>query len=223
MSIASVTAPLKSAISEPKPGQCVAAPMCKVAMLTPLTLLLLLLACARNDPVDDNAVAPSDGLIGDLAARDLSSPANAAAAEAMQQASWPTASNGLHWSFSAQDRTALFGPTGSPAFSIQCQKQREGEAQLIFVRYLPPSTEGQATLSFTGNGQAASLPVSAIRNPDGIGGQWRAAVAPDDHARDVAETFGGPGTVEVSVSGTPPLVVPPAAEPRHGLADCLRG
>jgi hypothetical protein len=48
-------------------------------------------------------------------------------------------------------------------------------------------------------------------------------VPPDDHARDVAETFTGTGAVEVSVSGTPPLVVPSTAEPRRVLADCLGG
>jgi hypothetical protein len=192
-------------------------------MLTQFTLSLLLLACAKNDPVDENAVTPDDMLIGDLAARDLAAPANSAAAEAAKQAALPNASSGLSWTYSQQDRTASFGPIGSPGFSIQCQKPREGEAQLIFVRYLPPVAGGQATLSFTGNGQVASLPVSAITNPNGVGGQWRAAVAPDDHARDVAETFGGPGTVEVSISGTPPLVVPSSAEARRVLADCLQG
>ena len=186
-----------------------------------LLLSLLLMACSRDDPVDDNAIGLSDAEVGDLTANGLAAPANSAAAEALQQAALPAASSGLTWSYSQQDRTALFGPPGSPAFSIQCQKEREGEAQLIFVRYLPPAAGGQATLSFTGNGQAASLPVSAISNPGGIGGQWRAAVPPDEHARDVAETFDGPGTVEVSVSGTPPLVVASGAEPRQALADCL--
>jgi hypothetical protein len=195
----------------------------KVAMLYPIPLLLLLLACGRPDPVDDNATAPSDQLVGDLAANGLAAPANAATAEAVQQAAVPAATGGLTWSYRAQDRAALFGPPGSPAFSIQCQKPREGEPQLIFVRYLAPASGGSATLSFTGNGQGASLPVSAVMNPGGIGGEWRAMVAPDEHARDVAEAFAGPGTVEVSVSGTPPLVVPSTAEPRRVLADCLAG
>lgn len=213
----------KTAISEPQPGQSVSCLMYKVVTRTQLFLALLLAACAKNDPVDDNAVAPDGAMVGDLAAKGLAAPANSAAAEAVREAALPNASSGLSWAYSQQDRTALFGPPGSPAFSIQCQKPREGKAQLIFVRYLPPVSGGQATLSFTGNGQVASLPVSAISNPGGLGGQWRAAVAPDDHARDVAETFGGPGTVEVSISGTPPLVVSPGAEPRRVLADCLGG
>src|SRR5262245_31900285 len=120
--------------------------MRRVVMLTQLSLALLLLACARNDPVDDNAVAPADGLSGDLSAKDLAAPANAAAAEAVVRAALPDASTGLGWTYSQQDRIALFGPPGSPAFSIQCQKPREGETQLIFVRYLPPAIGGQATL-----------------------------------------------------------------------------
>jgi hypothetical protein len=192
-------------------------------MLTQISLALMLLACARDDPVDDNAVAPGDSLVGDLAANGLAAPANAATAEAAQQAAVPAVSGGLGWTYSPQDRMASFGPPGSPAFSIQCQKPKEGEAQLIFVRYLPPAVGGQRTLSFTGNGQVASLPVSAVTNPNGLGGQWRATVPPADSARDVAETFGGQGTVEVSVGGTPPLVVPSGTEPRRVLADCLRG
>ena len=145
------------------------------------------------------------------------------AAQAIQQASVPAAPGGLSWSDRRQDRAAVFGPPGSPAFSIQCRKPSDGEAQLIFVRYLPPTTAGNATLSFTGNGQAASVPVAAVTNPGGVGGEWRATVRPDDNARDVAEAFAGPGTVEVSVGGTPPLVVPAAAAPRRVLADCLSG
>ena len=197
--------------------------MSTISKLILLTVPLMFAACARADPVDDNAVAPAGDLLGDMAANGLATPANAATAEALQQASVPAATGGLAWTYSEQDRTASFGPPGSPAFSIQCQKPREGEAQLIFVRYLAPASGGNATLSFTGNGQAASLPVSAIVNPDGIGGQWRAMVGPDEHSRDVAEAFSGPGTVEVSVTGTPPLVVPSTGEPRRVLADCLAG
>ena len=69
--------------------------MCKVAMLTPLSFALLLLACGKTDPVADNAVAPPDGLVGDASATGLAAPANAAAAEAAQQAALPPASGGL--------------------------------------------------------------------------------------------------------------------------------
>jgi hypothetical protein len=197
--------------------------MWKLLIFTELALALMLTACGKRDPVDEDAVAPAGNLVGDIAANGLASPANAATAEAVRQAALPGATGGLSWTYRQQDRAALFGPPGSPALSIQCQKPREGEPQLIFIRHLPPTRAGNATLSFTGNGQAASLPISAVINPGGVGGEWRAMVPPDEHARDVAETFAGPGTVEVSVSGTPPLVVPSSAEPRRVFADCLGG
>lgn len=183
---------------------------------------MVLFSCAKNDPVDEDATGVPDQLAGDRAAAGLATPANAATSEALRQAALPTATGGLRWSFNERDG-ALFGPPGNPAFSIQCQKPREGETQLIFVRYLPPTTGSQATLSFSGNGQVASLPIAAVVNPNGVGGQWRAAVPPDEHARDVSETFSGPGTVEVSITGTAPLVVPAGAEPRRVFASCLNG
>ena len=182
---------------------------------------IALLSCAKNDPVDDDAVNPPDVFVGDASAKGLAAPANSAAAEAMQQAALPDATGGLGWTYRDTDRAALFGPPGNPAFSIQCQKQREGESQLIFIRFLPPTTGSQATLSFTGNGQAASVPISAVSNPGGAGGHWHAAISPGDGARDIAEAFAGPGTVEVSISGTPPLVVPASAEARRVLSACL--
>ena len=192
-------------------------------MLTPITFLLMLMACAKHDPVDEKAIGPGDELVGDASAIGLAAPANAATAEAVQQAALPAPSGGLAWAYRQQDNSALFGPPSSPAFSIQCQKPKEGEPQLVFVRYLPPTTGAQATLSFTGNGQAASVPIAAVTNPDGLGGQWRAAAAPSDSTRDIAEIFAGPGRIEISVSGTPPLVVPPSAEARQVLAACLSG
>ena len=196
--------------------------MNKDAMIIPFTFLMLL-ACAKNGPVDNDAITPADVLIGDASATGLAAPANAAMAEAVQQAALPPPSGGLTWSFRQQDNSALFGPPNSPAFSIQCQKPKEGEPQLIFVRYLPPTSGAQGTLSFTGNGKGASVPIAAVSNPDGLGGQWRAAAPPNDSTRDIAEAFAGPGRVEVSVSGTAPLVVPSSDEPRRVLTACLAG
>lgn len=186
-----------------------------------LLALLAMPACDKHDPVDDNALAPPEELAGDMAAEGLATPANAAAAEAAAQAALPAASGGLRWTFRASDRTALFGPAGTPAFSIQCNRSREGASQLLFVRYLPPTSGTQATLSFTGNGQVASTPIAAVTNPDGIGGLWRGALSPGDIARDIAETFSGPGAVEVSITGLAPLVVPASPVPRRVMADCL--
>ena len=197
--------------------------MLRYLPLSPFLAAFVLLACAKSDPVADNAVAPSDELLGDASATGLAAPANSAAAEATQQAAVPATTDGLHWIMDGANRMASFGPAGTPAFSIQCQKPPEGPSQLIFIRYLTPNANSSATLSFTGNGQAASVPISAVRNPNGLGGEWRAAVDPGDTARDVAETFRGPGTVDVSISGIPSLVVPAGAEPRRVLSECLSG
>ena len=199
-----------------------------VAMPKYLPFLLLAgafipIGCAKTDPVDDNAIAPADNLLGDASASGLAAPANASAAEAAQQAAVPAATGGLVWTIEPSNRIALFGPPGTPAFSIQCQVPRQGPKQLLFVRYLAPTAGGNATLSFTGNGQVASVPVAAVMNPDGIGGHWRAVIDIGDIARDVSETFGGPGTVDVSISGLPSLVVPASAEPRRILSECLAG
>jgi len=197
--------------------------MLKYLPLCPFVAAMILIGCAKSDPVADNAIAPSDELLGDMSASGLAAPANAASAEAVQHAALPTATGGLAWTIDEPNRTAVFGPAGTPAFSIQCQKQREGPNQLIFIRYMTPNASSSATLSFTGNGHAASVPISAVRNPNGLGGEWRALVDPGDMARDVAETFAGPGTVDVSISGLPSLVVPAGAEPRRILSECLAG
>lgn len=195
--------------------------MWRLIALFPMFGFLVLLACARQDPVEDNAVAPPDELVGDASASGLAAPANAAAAEAAQQAALPAATGGLRWAYQAAARTAEFGPPGTPAFSIQCNRQREGDNQLVFIRFLPPTAGSSGTLSFTGNGQVASVPISGVANPNGIGGQWRATISVGDIARDVAETFSGPAPVNISVTGLPALVVPASPEPRRVFAECL--
>ena len=195
--------------------------MWRLIALAPMFGFLVLLACAKQDPVADNALAPSDELVGDVSATGLAAPENAAAAEAAKQAALPSATGGLRWAYRAADRAAEFGPPGTPAFSIQCNRQRKGDSQLVFVRFLPPTSADSGTLSFTGNGQAASVPVAAVANSDGDGGQWRATVSVGDNARHVAKTFSGPGAVHVRISGLPALVVPASPEPRRVFAECL--
>ena len=202
---------------------CVGLAMLKYLPLSPFLCAFVLLACAKTDPVADNAMAPSDELLGDASASGLAAPANSGAAEAVKQAALPAATGGLAWTIDEANRTASFGPAGSPAFSIRCQVQREGPRQFIFVRHVAPTVGAKGTLSFTGNGEAASVPVSAVANPDGIGGEWRGVIDVGDTARDVAETFGGPGPVAVSISDIPSLVVPATNEPRRIFSDCLRG
>ena len=196
--------------------------MLKYLPLSPFVGAFVLLACAKSDPVADNAVAPSDELLGDASATGLAAPGNSGAAEAAKQASLPQATGGMVWSLGDDGGSASFGPPGSPAFTVQCQ--RDEGARIVFVRHgSGPGAGGKGTLSFTGNGQAASAPIAALPNPQGVGGQWRAVLDAGDTARDIAKAFDGAGPVNVSISGGPALVVPATAEPRRVLADCLKG
>jgi len=197
--------------------------MMRYLPLSPFVAAFVLLSCAKADPVADNAVAPSDELLGDASAAGLAAPANASAAEAVEQAALPASTDGMTWAMDPAQDSASFGPAGNPAFTVRCQKQREGPSQLVFIRHRGPSAGGKGTLSFTGNGQAASAPVSAVSNPQGVGGEWRSVIDAGDTARDIAETFNGTGPVNVSISGVPPLVVPAGPVPRRVFADCLGG
>ena len=197
--------------------------MLKYLPITPFVGAFILLACSKSDPVVDNAVAPSDEVL-EKSAGGLAAEANAGAAEAAEQAALPPASSGLSWSYSESDGTARFGPAGAdPALSIQCRRGSAHERTLVFTRFVPPTTGARGTMSFTGNGEAASLPVTGIATSTGLSGYWQAAVPVGDMARDVAKTFGGRANVQVSVSGTPALAVPSAPEPRKAFARCLGG
>lgn len=192
--------------------------MLRYLPMAPFAGVLLLVACTGgNDPVADNAVAPPDGLIGDASATGLAAPANSAAAEAVRQAALPVADGGLSWVLSEADHVALFGPAqGEPALSIQCLTAGN-KKRLAFTRNLAAPVGATGTLSFTGNGVAASLP--AMR--DGTAGFWRADAPSGDMGRGVAKTFQGRGAVNVTVGGTPPLVVPASAAARAIFAQCL--
>src|SRR5204863_2587998 len=115
----------------------------RAKLLAPALVLLAVTACAKTDPVDDNAIAPAANLAGDASATGLAAPANAATAEAVDRAALPAAPGGLSWTYHGQERLAAFGPAGSPALSVQCQVGKEGPKQLTFIRYIPPVAGGQ--------------------------------------------------------------------------------
>jgi hypothetical protein len=192
--------------------------MLKYLPMAPFALSILLVACtARGDPVADNAVAPPDSLVGDESAQGLAAPANAAAAEAVRQAALPPATGGLAWRVDPSGDGAAFGPPGAgPALSIRCASDG-GRPKLVFTRHSPAPQGAAGTLSFTGNGVAASLPAHGDR---GDRSSWSAAVAPGDMARDIAKAFDGDAPVHIGIGGTPPLVVP-AGPPAAIIRDCL--
>lgn len=179
-----------------------------------LTAAALFVAACTPDPVDP-AVAPDENLAGDASAEGLAAPANAAAAEATQRAAVPLADDGLKWIWSADANSAIFGPNkAAPLFSIECR------AGVLHVTRHAPIENAKGTLSFTGNGHAASLPVAALRSQLGPGSLSTTALKSGDMTNAVARVFDGNGPVQVSLGGAPSIVTPPSDVPGRAFAAC---
>lgn len=196
--------------------------MFKFIPLMPFMLAIVLLGCNREGPVADNLVAPDEAVLGDTSATGIAAPGNAAAAERARQAALPIAADGLAWSIRSSDQAALFGPSPAlPAFSIRCHTGEDGTRRLAFVRHVAAGGSARATMSFTGNGTASSLPATGVAGADGPGGHWQALAETRDMGSAVARTFAGPAAVNISVGGSSSLVVTPSAEARKVMSDCL--
>ncbi len=178
--------------------------MKSILPLFPFVAALGLIACQGNDgPVAEEAAAPPDAVVGDASANGLAAPANAAAAEAVDQAAMPVAANGMGWTSTATG-SANFGPRGArPLLTFACA----GNA-LRVTRQHPATAGTTGTLSFTGGGTASSLPMRAVAKPGGPGeSEWQGE-ARGDMARAVARAFAARGQVQVTLGGAPALAVP---------------
>ena len=177
-----------------------------------LLAALLLTACGDSSPVARNAVAPPDNMVGDAPGQGLAAPANAAAAESAQQAAMPAATDGMLWTGDAT--AARFGPSATnTVFSIECA------AGMLVIRRVDAGPAGaKGTISFTGNGHAASLP--AVVAGDGLTALWQAAQKPSDSTNAVARVFDGPGPVDVALAGTTALVLPASPLPDRPFDAC---
>ena len=172
--------------------------------LIPFVAALGLIACQGNDgPVAENVAVPPDSVVGDISADGLAAPANAAAAEAVDQAALPLATDGMRWT-AAPGGSARFGPPGSrPLLTFACA----GNA-LKVTRQHPATAGTTGTMSFTGGGTASSMPMRAVAMPGGPGeSEWQGE-ARGDMARAVARAFAKRGQVEVTLGDAPPLTVP---------------
>lgn len=175
-----------------------------------LILLLAVTACHRNSPIADKGTEPPADMVGDAPSSGLANPANAAAAEAEDRASAPPATDGMGWSMVAPE-DASYGPAPqTPMLSFACQSTGAGRS-LSVIRHDSAPSNGIATMSLTGSGHVASLPMTAQTMAGMSGAMWTATARNDDAAA-VARTFANPGTVEISVGGTSALRVP--ADPR---------
>lgn len=193
--------------------------MIKVLPVLPFAAFLALLACDRSDPVAEEAVAPPDNMVGDASADGLAAPANAA--ERAEQMALPPATDGMIWSYSSAERKAVYGAAAAnAALSIQCRDAADGKKEIVFVRGSRAPDGGSGTLSFTGNGTAASVPVRGV-TPKAGQTAWQAVVPAGDMARAVARTFGSNGAVQVGITNGPALTVRGSSEPRTVFASCL--
>jgi len=172
--------------------------------LFPFVAALGLIACQGNEgPVAQDVAAPPDTVVGDALADGLAAPANAGAAEAVDRAALPLATDDMVWT---ADPTggANFGPRGARSvLTFACA----GNALSVMRQY--PATPGTTgTLSLTGDESASSMPMRAVAKPGGPGeSEWQGE-ARGDVARAVARAFAGKGQVEVTLGGAPALSVP---------------
>lgn len=191
--------------------------MSKFLPLFPFAAALSLLACQNEGPVADNLVTPPEGVVGDQSATGLAKPVNAAAAEAVDRAALPPTTAGMTWLLFNKDQAARFGPAGSePVLTFAC-----GRPGLVVTRHDNASPGANGTVSFTGSGHAASIPVSAVPTSVGPGqAEWQGR-ATGDNARAIQRSFASTGQVEISIGGAPSLVVPADPAIRQLLSDCI--
>ncbi|QNN64593.1 hypothetical protein H9L12_09840 [Sphingomonas rhizophila] len=185
-------------------------------------VVLALSSCGGNDPIaDENIVIPED-VVGDASATGLAAPANAAAAEAHVDAHTPPATDGQRWhDQSSGGRLKLsYGPGGGQSALVLACEPGDSSTTIAVVRGSPAPRNGMATMSFTGGGHIASLP---MHDMDGGNGArlWSGSVTGDD-AIAVGRTFERPGAVEISLGGAPSLVVPSTPELRNLFARCAK-
>jgi hypothetical protein len=181
-----------------------------------------LASCGGNDPIADENIVIPDEFVGDSSATGLAAPANAAAAEAHVDAHTPPATDGQRWhDESAGGRLRVsYGPGDrQSALVLACDPGKAGTT-IAIVRGSPAPHNGMATMSFTGGGHIASLPMHDVQGADGSR-LWSGTVDGDD-AIAIARTFEKDGAVEVSLGSAPSLVVPSTPALRNLFTRCAQ-
>lgn len=183
--------------------------------LIPLVMMFALAGCG-SDSVVSNAAAPPDNVVGDVGGKGLSDPANAGAREQALKAAAPAPTDGMGWHWNPAANSASFGPSPAiSAFAIACTGGR-----IVANRFDGAPHGAQATMSFTGNGKAASLPAKTVGDTTGLESRWEASVVPSDTTQAVARVFIGQAPVEISLPGTTTLVTRPSPLPGRAIAAC---
>lgn len=194
----------------------------KLDLIALVAVGLTLTACGGNDTVaDEGTVVPAD-IAGDASASGLAAPANAAAAEAHADRAKPLVTNGQRWTDRSNDQRSevRFGDVdGAPMLVLACRT--EGANGLTVVRAAAAPPNAMATMSFTGGGHVASLPMHDIDAGDHA--RLWSGFADRDAALAIARTFEGGGPVEVGLGVTAKLVVPSVEVVRDLLRRCAGG
>lgn len=177
------------------------------------TALLGLTACARVEPIDDNALMD----VGDL-------PTPAELANEAEAGSDNSSAPGLRFAWREVDNGVVWGPQGQPAdadprLSMVCIDD-DGQPQLLITHFAEGDREtGVGTLRVSGNGTSASLPIAVLEDAGGSD-DWTANVDPGNLMDGLANTFAGIGRVNVSLSGAQTLQVEASDEVRAIFNAC---
>ena len=187
-----------------------------VSLLSGLALAASLGGCDRSSPVTNTAVALPANAVGDAPAAGRAAPTGFATAEAVARASMPLPTDGMAWRWDEQEGAAEYGAgPEAPAFEIVCR-----QGKLLFHRIDAAPAGGKGTMSFTGNGRAASVPAIAIGDTSKMSSSWLGTQAPSDTTQAIARVFAGPGPVEIALTGTIRLVTAPSPISLRPFALC---
>ena len=191
----------------------------KQAVTALIALGLPLSACGGNDPVADKGTLVPADIAGDASASGLAAPANAAAAEAHAEGAKPLVANGQRWVDRSRGGRSDYRygyADGAPLLVLACEAG--GASGLTVVRTAAAPPNAMATMSFTGGGHVASLPMRDIDAGDHA--RLWSGTANRDAALAIFRTFESGGPVEVSLGVTPTLVLPPVAPVQEMLRRC---
>lgn len=167
-----------------------------------------LVACARTEPIPEDALD------------NVEPPAPVALDEEAEGAA-PALTPGMRWEIDEPANAALFGTDrASPALSVRCDEE-DGSKSLVLARYFPTVPSGAGTMTITGGGEIASVPVSAEANDGRPGGRLTATLDIGDLSRSVAAVFRSGEAVNVSVTGAESVVLMSGPEVAMILDDCL--
>lgn len=167
--------------------------------LLPIAAFLTVSACARVEPIDMNEIDEVEPVAVENVIDDA--------------AALPGVNESFAWSIDGQ-RATYGPPDDDQLLALEC---RDGS---LDVARFAQGTEGAGTLTFGAGAALASVAVAA--GGETLGGErYAATLAPGDIGDDMIEVFADGTPINVTMTGTDPLIV--QSDPAVGrlVADCL--